>query len=90
MVIWSGSRSTRDSSIVQHALRLLINEPFLGRSELVLDLTGVVTRSRTCSAATACIGKVTITAGNDELVGERGIHYVASRVPRQSGAHATA
>jgi hypothetical protein len=61
--------------IVQHARRLLAKEPFRGRFELVLDLTGV---GRPVADLFRSDGlKVTITGGNDELVDERGVHHVA-------------
>lgn len=73
--------NTTYPSTVQHARRLLTKEPFLGRSELVLDLTGV---GRPVADLFRSEGlhpvRVTITAGNDELVDERGIHHVAKLI----------
>src|SRR5215472_5002114 len=66
--------------IIQHARRLLQQKRFLGRTELVLDLTGV---GRPVGDMFRTEGlhpvKVTITAGHEETVVD-GIHHVAKLI----------
>jgi hypothetical protein len=63
---------------VQHVYRLISHPPFLGHSELVLDLTGV---GRPVADLFQAEGlrpvKVSITAGDNETVNEHGIWHVA-------------
>jgi hypothetical protein len=64
--------------VVQHVRRLVSKEPFLGHSELVLDLTGV---GRPVGDLFQAEGlrpvKVSITAGDNETRNEHGIWHVA-------------
>ena len=64
--------------IVRHVHRLLSHPPFLGQSELVLDLTGV---GRPVADLFQAEGlrpvKVSITAGDNETRNEQGIWHVA-------------
>ena len=64
--------------VVQHVRRLVGKEPFLGQSELVLDLTGV---GRPVADLFQAEGlrpvKVSITAGDNETLNEQGIWHVA-------------
>jgi hypothetical protein len=67
--------------IIQHTRRLLSKDPFLGRSELVLDLTGV---GRPVADLFHLEGlrptRVTITAGSEETIDDHGIHHVAKLI----------
>ena len=73
--------NTTYPGIVQHARRLFQKQPFLGRAELVLDLTGV---GRPVYDLFQNEGlrpvRVTITAGGEETVDDRGIHHVAKMI----------
>ena len=73
--------NTPDPGIVQHARRLLYQQPFLGKAELVLDLTGV---GRPVADLFHLEGvrpvRVTITAGSDETIDDRGEHHVAKLI----------
>jgi Terminase RNaseH-like domain len=64
--------------VVQHVRRLVSKEPFLGHSELVLDLTGV---GRPVADLFQAEGlrpvKVSITAGDSETLNDHGIWHVA-------------
>jgi hypothetical protein len=64
--------------VVQHVRRLVSKEPFLGHSELILDLTGV---GRPVADLFQAEGlrpvKVSITAGDNETRNEHGIWHVA-------------
>jgi hypothetical protein len=64
--------------VMQHVRRLISREPFLGHSELVLDLTGV---GRPVADLFQAEGlrpvKVSITAGDNETRNEHGIWHVA-------------
>jgi hypothetical protein len=65
-------------AIVQHVRRLMSHEPFLGHSELILDLTGV---GRPVADLFNAEGlrpvKVSITAGDSETMNDKGIWHVA-------------
>jgi hypothetical protein len=67
--------------IIQHTRRLLQKEPLLGKAELILDLTGV---GRAVGDMFRQEGmhpvRVTITAGLDETVDDRGEHHVAKMI----------
>src|SRR5215472_11284589 len=67
-------------AIIQHARRLLQKQPFLGHTELVLDLTGV---GRPVADLFRAEGlhpiRVTITAGGGETV-VNGVHHVAKLI----------
>ena len=75
--------NTPSPGVIQHARRLLHQEAFHGRTELVLDLTGV---GRPVADRFRLEGvrpiKVTITAGSEELHDDKtGIYRVAKLVP---------
>src|SRR5216683_2556783 len=67
--------------IIQRVRRLISTEPFLGNSEVIIDLTGV---GRPVADLFNQEGifpvKVTITAGDSEHRDEKGIHYVSKLV----------
>jgi hypothetical protein len=67
--------------IIQHVRRLLGREPFRGRAELVLDLTGV---GRPVADLFEAEGlrpvKVSITGGSEATVDEHGVHHVAKLI----------
>jgi hypothetical protein len=64
--------------VIRHARRLISGEPFLGRSELVLDLTGVGRAVGDLFRQEGLtVTRVTITAGQEETITDRGIHHVA-------------
>src|SRR5215469_10124358 len=73
--------NTTYPGIVQHTRRLFQKQPFLGRTELVLDLTGV---GRPVYDLFQNEGlrpvRVTITTGGEETVDDRGIHHVAKMI----------
>jgi hypothetical protein len=70
--------NTTYPGVVQHIRRLVAAEPFLGHSEIVLDLTGV---GRPVADLFNSEGlypvKVTITAGEGEHKDERGVYHVS-------------
>jgi len=70
--------ATTYPNIVLHVRRVVCAEPFLGRSEIILDLTGV---GRPVADLFASEGlrpiKVNITAGVAETITDKGVHHVA-------------
>jgi hypothetical protein len=67
--------------VIQHVRRLLARDPFIGRTELVLDLTGVGRPVADLFQAEGLYPvKVTITAGSEETVDDRGVHHVAKLI----------
>ena len=73
--------NTTYPDVITHTRRLLQQSPLLGRAELVLDLTGI---GRPVGDMFRQEGlhpiKVTITAGHEEKIGERGEHHVAKLI----------
>jgi hypothetical protein len=73
--------NTAYTGVVNHVRRLVSREPFLGHSEIVLDLTGV---GRPVADFFNAEGlhpiKVTITAGDAETQDDRGVHHVAKLI----------
>jgi hypothetical protein len=70
--------NTSYPAIIQHVRRLISSDPFLGCSEIVLDLTGV---GRPVADLFNSEGlrpvRVNITAGNAETITDRGVYHVA-------------
>jgi hypothetical protein len=67
--------------VVRHVRQLISHPPFLGRAELVLDVTGV---GRPVADLFVAEGlrpvKVTITAGNEETHNDQGMWHVAKLI----------